>query len=128
MTLEEAAQSLPNGFHGAKIDTLVFNARERSLRLELQIWMGTIFERPAQEDIYQPGTLLFTTVDQFTADKRHGKTLPINWVIRSVETATSSEPVDDGEPPLTGYTLQLGFKEQLLILARHASFEWTSGN
>ncbi|HEY4358316.1 MAG TPA: hypothetical protein VGN16_21400 [Acidobacteriaceae bacterium] len=120
MTLEEAQSGLPNGFREARIQNVTFDAQERTAQIGLAVYMGTVMERPAAEDIYRAGELRFRGVDRFSAEKLHGKLLPIEWSIRSVEMA----PDDQGDPSLHRYTFHLGFKEQLVVVAEQASFDW----
>src|ERR1700748_2398108 len=120
MTLEEAQQNLPHGFRSARIQTVSFDALGRTVLLEAAIYEGTIMERPAAQDIYRSGELRFLGVDRFAAEKLHGKPLPIEWIVRSIEVA----PDDQDELRLQRYTLHLGFKEQLVIVAEQVSFHW----
>ena len=40
MTLDQVVNSLPNGLHDAKLETINIDFAKREVRLELDIWIG----------------------------------------------------------------------------------------
>jgi hypothetical protein len=54
MTLEEIADSLPNGFHDAQINSITINYVKREMSIVLEIWVA---EGPEDSEEYRPAEL-----------------------------------------------------------------------
>jgi hypothetical protein len=59
MTFEEAAASLPNGFHDAELQSFGMDYVQRKLQFDLVVWIGDMDDSRRRE-IYRPARL---TVD-----------------------------------------------------------------
>ena len=55
MTLEEIADSLPNGFHDTHINSIRIDYVNRELTLDLEVWVSDSVEDDA--DVYRPAQL-----------------------------------------------------------------------
>jgi hypothetical protein len=56
MTFEEAAASLPNGFHDAELQRFEMDYVHRRLRFDLVVWIGDMDDSRSRE-IYRPSRL-----------------------------------------------------------------------
>ena len=63
MTFEEAAASLPNGFHDAELHSFGMEYVQRKLQFDLVVWIGDMDDSRRRE-IYRPARL---TVDDVSA-------------------------------------------------------------
>ena len=55
MTLEEIADSLPNGFHDTQINSIRIDYVNREITLDVEIWVGDSSEDDS--DVYRPAQL-----------------------------------------------------------------------
>ena len=53
MTIEEIEQLLPNGFHDSYINALHVNYAERTLEMDMKIWVSDL-ETGGDPDLWQP--------------------------------------------------------------------------
>jgi hypothetical protein len=63
MTLEQVADSLPNGFHDAQVEELVWNFQTSSASFSMQLWVAEDedFEQKKLE-VYRPARLQVTDI------------------------------------------------------------------
>ena len=64
MTIESIVRSLPNGLHDAELHRFELDYVRRSLRLELNIWVGDMDDASARES-YRPAVVTLEPVGYF---------------------------------------------------------------
>ena len=57
MTFEELASTLPNRFHDAELSSFEMNYSSRVLRLNLEVWIGSMGDPPETREKYRPATV-----------------------------------------------------------------------
>jgi hypothetical protein len=62
MTLEELAETLPNGLHDARIKSLTHDYQEATVKLEVEILVGMPDDPPPDRFRYRQGNILFRQV------------------------------------------------------------------
>jgi hypothetical protein len=83
MTLEEANDRLPNGFHDAEIGKFSFEPEKEILLIELDLWVGMMDDPPSIRERYRKGRILFTGVDFFSMGPPRAK--PLEWIVKTLE-------------------------------------------
>jgi hypothetical protein len=61
MTFEEAASSLPNGFHDAELQRFEMDYVHRTLQFDLIVWIGNM-EDSRRREVYRPARLTLEDV------------------------------------------------------------------
>src|SRR5271165_1783380 len=62
MTLEDLDQSLPNGLHDARINSIAHDFEEENVKLGVEILFGLPDDPPADRYRYRKGEILFNRV------------------------------------------------------------------
>lgn len=57
MTLEDIEKSLPNGLHDAKLNRLVVDYEQRTLKAEIAVWVGDLDEPAERRERYRRGRI-----------------------------------------------------------------------
>jgi len=57
MTLKELENTLPNGLHDAEVQRITVDYSQRTLMLELEIWVGSMDDPPERREAYRKGWL-----------------------------------------------------------------------
>jgi hypothetical protein len=57
MTLEELENTLPNGLHDAEVKRIVVDYTERSVVLDVDVWVGDMRDAPARREAYRRGRI-----------------------------------------------------------------------
>ena len=60
MTLEELEDTLPNGLHDAEVQRVTVDYGQRSLILELAVWVGKMDDPPERREAYKSGRIDIT--------------------------------------------------------------------
>jgi hypothetical protein len=78
MTLEELADTLPNGFHDAQVSSVSIDYVEREARLNIDLWVGVPSEDEELREAYREGELklsglLYWVIEPPDANYLYGK-------------------------------------------------------
>jgi hypothetical protein len=130
MTLQDLAQTLPNGFHDAELRRLEMDYVRRILRFDLVVWIGSM-DDPLTRELYRPARLILDNVAFFVIE-------PPDTRYPSSEPGPIRIDAGDGQPRQSaskvpqapaGTSMSWVYLEQLngflLFAAGDASLEWT---
>src|SRR5687767_12188348 len=53
MTIFELAETLPNGFHDAEVQTISLDYRRRTVNMQMEVWIGTMDDPEAIRETYR---------------------------------------------------------------------------
>jgi hypothetical protein len=133
MTLEELADTLPNGFHDAQISSVSIDYVERQARLNIDLWVGVPSEDEELREAYREGELklsglLYWVIEPPDANYPYGK-LEQLWVdAGSLESASFKPSVKLPEPLPAGafasWIFVQGWNSFMYLAAMDASLEW----
>ena len=129
MTFEEAAASLPNGFHDAELQRFEMDYAQRTLRFDLVVWIGHMSDVQRRE-IYRPARLTLDNVAFLVIEPPD-----INLWLKAGGIRIDA---GEGQPPESSITFPIApsgnrttwiYLEELntflFFSARNASLEWT---
>jgi len=130
MTFQEAATSLPNGFHDAELQRFEMDYVHRTMRFDLVVWIGNMDDSQRRE-LYRPARLTLDDV-AFLVIEPPGVNYP------SLTAGPIRIDAGEGQPPQSSSTLPVAptgtkttwiYLEELntflLFAAGNASLEWT---
>jgi hypothetical protein len=130
MTFQEAAASLPNGFHDAELQRFEMDYVRRQLRLDLVVWIGDMDNRERRET-YRPARVTLDNVGFFVieppdADYPWAKAGPIRIDAGEGQPRHSSSVLPSAPAGTSITWMYLGeLNRFLLFSAGNASLEWT---
>jgi hypothetical protein len=128
-TLRDVENSLPSGFHDARVRSCALSFVARSASFDLEISVGDPDSSdPAERDRYRPGTLRFDGVAVCEFDAPH----PIPTLLTGAPLwfdliqHDGDLLADRGLPPelFRACFFVLTWNGSVLIAARHAEFSW----
>jgi len=130
MTFQEAATSLPNGFHDAELQRFEMDYVHRTLRFDLVVWIGNMDDSQRRE-LYRPARLTLDDVAFLVIE-------PPDVKYPSLTAGRIRIDAGEGQPPQSSSTLPVApagtrttwiYLEELntflLFAAGNASLEWT---
>jgi hypothetical protein len=130
VTLQDVADTLPNGFHDAELRRLEIDYFRRTLCFDLDMWIGQMSDVRARE-LYRPSRL---TLDKLAFIVLEPPTFSYQWneagSIRidageGVPSKCSSKIPDAPEGTLTSWMFLVELNAFLLFACGQASLEWT---
>jgi len=57
MTLQELENTLPNGLHDAEVKHISVDYQERTLTVDVEVWIGSIDDPPERREAYRTGQI-----------------------------------------------------------------------
>jgi hypothetical protein len=130
MTFQEAAASLPNGFHDAELQHFEMDYVRRTLQFEIALWIGNLDDSRRRE-LYRPARLTVSDVAFLVIEPPD---VNYSWLKAGPIRIDTGE----GQPPQSSTTLPVApagarttriYLEELnrflLFSAGNASLEWT---
>src|SRR5438045_2504776 len=57
MTIFELAETLPNGFHDAEVESIRIDYLNRTVQFDLEVWIGTMADPPSIRETYRKALL-----------------------------------------------------------------------
>jgi|WetSurMetagenome_2_1015567.scaffolds.fasta_scaffold782269_2 hypothetical protein len=131
MTLEEVDDSLPNGLHDARIQSVSMDYERGTLALAVSVWIGTLDAQPPNRDRCRGGVLEFEGVAVFALEPprpdssyRHSGALAFSWRRESHDSIRLEvgRALSDEE---LAYSLFIeDWLSTMVIIARTVSFRW----
>jgi len=134
MTLEELADTLPNGFHDAQVSSVSIDYVEREGRLLIDLWLGdSSSESEELREAYRKGELklsglLYWVIEPPDANYSYGESKQL-WVDPgTLESASAKPSVKLPEPLPAGafasWIFVQGWNSFMYVAAMDASLEW----
>lgn len=128
MTIEDIEQLLPNGFHDSYITALHVNYAQRTLEMDMKIWVSDL-ETGGDPDEYQPLKLSISGLIYFVIEAPGYLDTSKPWLVdggsSEVETSPSRPP---GPLPTGAFTYWFfvnNWNSYIHIAALSANFETT---
>jgi hypothetical protein len=130
MTLQELADTLPNGFHDAQVSRVELNYAEAEAKIHLMLWTsGDYVPGVSNSEEYRPAMLILTGLQYFVI-------APPNYGSYRTRGLTV-DMGDDAEPPLDSKLLDPSafqnwffvseWNSLLQVSATDAALIWTDG-
>lgn len=133
MTLEDLADTLPNGFHDAHISSVSIDYVKRDARLIIDLWVGVPSEDQELREAYRQGELklaglLYWVIEPPDANYPYGESRQL-WVDGgALESASFKPSVKLPEPLPDGAFASWFFVQHwnsfMYVSAMDASLEW----
>jgi hypothetical protein len=127
MTFQQAAASLPNGFHDAELRRVEMDYVHRRLRFDLDVWIGDM----ADEGLYRSARLMLESVAFFVIEPPDSNypwlaSGPIKIDAGEGQPRESSTTIPDPPAGSSVTWMYLGeLNRFLLFCAGNTSLEWT---
>jgi hypothetical protein len=68
VTLEELEKTLPNGLHDSEVQRVAIDYEQRTLILELAVWVGDMNDPPERREAYKSGRIKISGLIFFVAE------------------------------------------------------------
>ena len=135
MTLEDLDQSLPNGLHDARINTIARDFEEANVKLGVEILFGLPDDPPADRYRYRKGEILFNRVQFCTVELPENEKIighPGSIWFKFWRTKPEDLPPNIGRflsPEVLLYSLYiLEWESQIRNAAGDVSFSWSDSD
>ena len=134
MTLEELADTLPNGFHDAQVTSVGIDYVKREARLLIDLWVGELStDNEELREAYRKGELklsglLYWVIEPPDANYPYGESKQL-WVdAGALESASFKPSVKLPEPlparAFASWIFVQGWNSFMYLAAMDASLEW----
>lgn len=133
MSISRITETLPNGWHDAKIDSFHYDCLGAEAVFSLQILVGKPDDPPTERDRYEKGELRFAGVRYFAVELPDAKSSflhagPLWFSIDQTEQGLLPDPLIKALPIRTQcYSLFIqDWLAHIHVAFQEATFEWTS--
>ena len=133
MTLDELDSSLPNGFHDAKIRSVMIDYNACEARLKIDLWVGALDARTVEErEKYAPAELTLSGLLYWIAEAPEDLCSPGGlWIdAGSMERLQTKKPKLP-EIPADGFAYYFYVNDWnafIFLAAKNAQLVWLSGS